>query len=517
MSFTNFKLNEKVEMGLKDVGFEKPTPIQEKCIPLILEGHDVLASAQTGTGKTAAFVLPILNHIIKNKEAGIQALILTPTRELAQQIDEQFFSLGYHTGLSTVTVYGGSGGYSQQEKAMKKGVNIVVATPGRLLDHIKTGSVDFSNLSFLVLDEADRMLDMGFIPDVQRIIKELPKKRQNLMFSATMPTKIDLLVNKIMTNPKRINIASLKPAVGIKQVAYELTEETKIPLLLDLFDKSEWNSTIVFTATKRLADKLARKLSQKGTSVTSIHGDRSQKEREEALAQFKSGKYKVIVATDVMSRGIDVDNVSHVINFSVPHDVEDYVHRIGRTARAETTGDAITLVSKEDKQYMKNIFKSLNQPIEVLSLPVKIAEMQSEVGEGQASRSRSGGRNKNNSSERKPSGRKPGRKTAEAKSVGSKSPSAERKKVEQTPATRNKRSSPNAESGSRRKKQNSRNQGSRKSPVNGRGSQESSSNGSNKSRKDLLDKVQSPNTKKLDKTLNAKKGLWSKFKENLFG
>ncbi|MEX2396792.1 MAG: DEAD/DEAH box helicase, partial [Balneolales bacterium] len=367
-------------------------------------------------------VLPILNHILNSNKKGIQALILTPTRELAQQIDEQFFSLGYHTGLTAVTVYGGSGGYSQQEKAMTKGVDIVVATPGRLLDHIKTGSVDFSNLSFLVLDEADRMLDMGFIPDVQRIIKELPKKRQNLMFSATMPTKIDLLVNKIMTDPKRINIASLKPAVGIKQVAYEVNEENKIPLLLELFDKSEWNSTIVFTATKRLADKLARKLSQKGSSVTSIHGDRSQKEREEALMQFKSGKYKVIVATDVMSRGIDVDNVSHVINFSVPHDAEDYVHRIGRTARAQTTGDAITLVSKDDKQYMKNIFKSLDQHIEVLPLPDKIAALQAGDEKEKSSPSQNGQRNNSSNgrkaSTQKPSGRKsPARKKADTAPV----------------------------------------------------------------------------------------------------
>lgn len=509
-------------MGLKDVGFEKPTPIQEKCIPLILEGHDVLASAQTGTGKTAAFVLPILNHILKNKKTGIQALVLTPTRELAQQIDEQFFSLGYHTGVSTVTVYGGSGGHSQQEKAMKNGVNVVVATPGRLLDHIKTGSIDFSNLSFLVLDEADRMLDMGFIPDVQRIIRELPVKRQNMMFSATLPAKINALVSTIMNEPKRVNIASLKPAIGIRQVAYELSEETKIPLLLDLFDKSEWNSTIVFTATKRLADKLSRKLSQKGTSVTSIHGDREQKDREIALAQFKSGKYKVIVATDVMSRGIDVDNVSHVINFSVPHDVEDYVHRIGRTARAETTGDAITLVSKEDKQYMSKIFKSLNQHIEILPLPDKIAAMQPGANEVQSDprqRSQRNGSHVRKSSDSKP-GKKPGsRITAGSNKSQQKAPAKtpENKTRERKTAQKQKHTSARSNSKYSRKP-DSRNRSSEKFTANGKGTGGHASNGKHISRKELLAKVQSPDTKKLDKTLSSsKKGIWSKVKESFFG
>ncbi|MEX0684531.1 MAG: DEAD/DEAH box helicase [Balneolales bacterium] len=517
MSFIDFKLNEKVEMGLKDVGFDKPTPIQEKCIPLILEGHDVLASAQTGTGKTAAFVLPILHHIINNKKTGIQALILTPTRELAQQIDEQFFSLGYHTGLTTVTVYGGGGGYSQQEKALKKGVNIVVATPGRLLDHIKTGSFDFNNLSFLVLDEADRMLDMGFIPDVQRIIKALPEKRQNLMFSATMPSKIDILVKKIMENPKRINIASLKPAVGIKQVAYELTESSKIPLLLDLFDKNDWNSTIVFTATKRLADQLSRKLSRKGASVTSIHGDRTQKEREAALAQFKNGKYKIIVATDVMARGIDVDNVSHVINFSVPHDVEDYVHRIGRTARAETTGDAITLVSREDKQYMNNIFKSLNQPIEVLPLPEKIAALQPSAEDKKTSKSADRSRSANSaSSRRKPSAKKPASKTAKpdaVKSEQSKSPA--KPKPKRTPAKEKGNAGTNGKTV--RQTKSTTNKVSDKRRTSGTSNGRAQPKSETSSRQSLLDKVKSPDTKKLDKTLDSKMGLWSRVKKNIFG
>ncbi|MEX2639442.1 MAG: DEAD/DEAH box helicase, partial [Balneolales bacterium] len=498
--------NEKVEMGLKDVGFEKPTPIQEKCIPFILEGHDVLASAQTGTGKTAAFVLPILNHIVNNKKTGTQALILTPTRELAQQIDEQFWSLGYHTGLTTVTVYGGSGGYSQQEKAMKKGVSVVVATPGRLLDHIKTGTVNFDNLSFLVLDEADRMLDMGFIPDVQRIIKALPQKRQNLMFSATMPSKIDLLVSKIMSDPKRINISSLKPAAGIRQVAYELSEDSKIPLLLELFDKSEWVSTIVFTSTKRLADKLSRKLSQKGASVTSIHGDRSQKEREAALAQFKSGKYKVIVATDVMSRGIDVDNVSHVINFSVPHDAEDYVHRIGRTARAETTGDAITLVSRDDKQYMKNIYKSLNQHIEVLPLPEKIAAMQpSTDGEQNNAPARRGrGPAGQKGSTRKPSARKPAARNTEK--AGAQKTNGEA--VPPRPASKRPPSRPKRAPSKIEQKPVHQSDSRNRVRTDDRNEKNHSRNGN--SRKKLLDNVQSPDTKKLDKTLNSKKGIWNK-------
>ncbi|MBP3193564.1 DEAD/DEAH box helicase [Natronogracilivirgula saccharolytica] len=354
------------------MGFEKPTPIQESCIPLIMEGRDVLASAQTGTGKTAAFAIPVLEKLSekkKEKKEGIRALIITPTRELAGQVDEAFFAIGYHTGLSTAKVYGGDD-WGRQEKALNRGTNIIVATPGRLLDHIKIHDIDFSNLDFLILDEADRMLDMGFIPDITQIVSKLPKKRQTLLFSATLPQKIIQLARKMMNNPERVNMApDNRAAEGVTQGMYYVEERDKLPLVLNLYENEKWPSAIIFMSTKRAVDKLSRELKKKGASVTSIHGDRSQAEREAALESFRKGEYRVIVATDVMARGIDVEGISHIINFSVPHDVEDYVHRIGRTARAEATGDAITLVSGQDRRYMENIIREMDSEIKKLQVP----------------------------------------------------------------------------------------------------------------------------------------------------
>ena len=354
------------------MGFEKPTPIQEACIPLIMEGRDVLASAQTGTGKTAAFAIPILHNLLekkKKKQEGIRALVITPTRELASQVDEAFFAIGYHTGLTTAKVYGGDD-WSRQEKALNRGTNIIVATPGRLLDHIKIHDVDFSNLDFLILDEADRMLDMGFIPDITQIVSKLPKERQTLLFSATIPPKIEQLARKMMDNPERVNMAPPNMAAeGVTQGMYYVEESDKLPLVLHLFEKEQWASAIIFMSTKRAVDKLTRELRKKGANVTSIHGDRSQAEREKALESFRKGEYRIIVATDVMSRGIDVDGISHIINFSVPHDVEDYVHRIGRTARADAKGDAITLVSGQDRRYMESIIRAMKSKINKLEVP----------------------------------------------------------------------------------------------------------------------------------------------------
>ncbi|WP_210513019.1 DEAD/DEAH box helicase [Natronogracilivirga saccharolytica] len=372
MSFEKFNLHEEVLNGLRDMGFEKPTPIQESCIPLIMEGRDVLASAQTGTGKTAAFAIPVLEKLSekkKEKKEGIRALIITPTRELAGQVDEAFFAIGYHTGLSTAKVYGGDD-WGRQEKALNRGTNIIVATPGRLLDHIKIHDIDFSNLDFLILDEADRMLDMGFIPDITQIVSKLPKKRQTLLFSATLPQKIIQLARKMMNNPERVNMApDNRAAEGVTQGMYYVEERDKLPLVLNLYENEKWPSAIIFMSTKRAVDKLSRELKKKGASVTSIHGDRSQAEREAALESFRKGEYRVIVATDVMARGIDVEGISHIINFSVPHDVEDYVHRIGRTARAEATGDAITLVSGQDRRYMENIIREMDSEIKKLQVP----------------------------------------------------------------------------------------------------------------------------------------------------
>ncbi len=371
-SFSEFNLTQEVLDGLKDVGFEKPTEIQQKGIPLILEGKNILASASTGTGKTAAFAIPILNEVFKNRKKAIQALIITPTRELAQQVDEQFWSMGYHADIPTATIYGG-GDWGVQEKAITNNVNIITATPGRLMDFMKVKSIDFSQLDFLVLDEADRMLDMGFIPDIKAILKKLPEKRQNLMFSATMPPKIEQLANTMMSDPVRINISPMKPAEGISQKVYNVDERDKLDLTLHLFDTMEWSSAIIFTATKRNADVLAKELQKKGANVTSIHGDRTQEEREAALKAFRKNEYKIIVATDVIARGIDIDNVSHVINYSVPHDTEDYIHRVGRTARAEATGDAITFVSGQDRRYMHYIYKELGDKIQKMELPDEIA------------------------------------------------------------------------------------------------------------------------------------------------
>ncbi len=354
------------------MGFEKPTPVQEACVPLILEGRDILASAQTGTGKTAAFAIPVLQNLLdkkKKKQEGIRALVITPTRELAGQVDEAFFAIGYHTGLTTAKVYGGDD-WSRQEKALTRGTNIIVATPGRLLDHIKIHDVDFSNLDFLILDEADRMLDMGFIPDITTIVSKLPKERQTLLFSATLPPKIVQLAKKMMNNPESVNMAPPNMAAeGVTQGMYYVEERDKLPLVLNLFEKEQWASAIIFMSTKRAVDKLSRELKKKGANVTSIHGDRTQADRERALESFRKGEFRIIVATDVMSRGIDVDGISHIINFSVPHDVEDYVHRIGRTARADAKGDAITLVSGQDRRYMENIIRAMESKIAKLEVP----------------------------------------------------------------------------------------------------------------------------------------------------
>ncbi len=372
LSFDKFNLQSEVLDGLRDMGFEKPTPVQEACIPLILEGRDILASAQTGTGKTAAFAIPVLQNLLekkKKKQEGIRALVITPTRELAGQVDEAFFAIGYHTGLTTAKVYGGDD-WSRQEKALNRGTNIIVATPGRLLDHIRIHDVDFSNLDYLILDEADRMLDMGFIPDITTIVSKLPKERQTLLFSATLPPKIVQLAQKMMNNPERVNMAPPNMAAeGVTQGMYYVEERDKLPLVLNLFEKEQWSSAIIFMSTKRAVDKLSRELKKKGANVTSIHGDRSQAEREKALENFRKGEYRIIVATDVMSRGIDVEGISHIINFSVPHDVEDYVHRIGRTARADAKGDAITLVSGQDRRYMENIIRAMESKITKLEVP----------------------------------------------------------------------------------------------------------------------------------------------------
>lgn len=366
MTFNELDLHESLQYGLSDVGYDKPTPIQEKSIPLALLGKDILGAAQTGTGKTGAFVIPILELILRNPDKeGIKALILSPTRELANQIDEQIFALGYHTGISSATIIGGED-FSRQAKAIQAGVDILVATPGRLIDQMKVLDIDFKNIRFLVLDEADRMLDMGFLPDVNHIIDRLPKKRQTLLFSATMPPQLQKLMKSVMHEPEHIEIAVSVSSKQVEQKAYRVATEDKLKLVQDILDEIEWKSCIIFTATKRGTNALERLLNKKGINAGSIHGDRSQEERTLALREFKNGVVPVIVATDVLARGIDIDDISLIINYDVPKAVEDYIHRIGRTGRYDKEGVAITLVSKTDEKYFKNIESKMGKDLIVL-------------------------------------------------------------------------------------------------------------------------------------------------------
>lgn len=364
LKFTDLDLHESLQAGLGDIGYEEPTPVQEKSIPVILEGKDVIGAAQTGTGKTGAFVIPIIQNIVNESKTGTKALILSPTRELAQQIDEQIFALGYHCGISSATIIGGED-FARQAEAIRAGVNIVVATPGRLIDQMKVLDIDFSNIEFLVLDEADRMLDMGFLPDVTHIIDKLPKKRQNLLFSATMPPQIQRLAEDIMVDPQLVEIEISKPAESVEQRAYLIDGREKLKLSQVLLDEMEWSSCIIFTATKRGTDQLERLLVKKGLEVASIHGDRDQDERTKALNNFKNGVVPIMVATDVLARGIDIDDVSLIINYDVPRAVEDYIHRIGRTGRYDKTGTAITLVSKQDSKFFSAIKSKVGSNLQI--------------------------------------------------------------------------------------------------------------------------------------------------------
>ncbi len=355
-------------MGLSDIGYSEPTPIQEQSIPEALNGKDILGAAQTGTGKTGAFVIPIIELILRNQSSGTRALILSPTRELAQQIDEQIFALGYHSGISSSTIIGGED-FSRQANALRAGVDIIVATPGRLIDQMKVLDVDFSNIDFLVLDEADRMLDMGFLPDVNHIIDKLPKQRHTMLFSATMPKELQKLMKSVMKEPVKIEIEVSTTSKQVDQRAYFAPPRKKLGAVEDLLDELDWSSCIVFSATKKGTNELERALKKKGINAGSIHGDRSQEERTASLRAFKNGTVPVIVATDVLARGIDIDNVSVIINYDVPRAVEDYIHRCGRTGRYDKEGIAITLVSKADEKYFDPIKKKVGEDLKVLDLP----------------------------------------------------------------------------------------------------------------------------------------------------
>jgi ATP-dependent RNA helicase RhlE len=376
LTFQDFKFDNRLVEGLDSMGIRTPTPIQEKAIPVIMDQKDLIACAQTGTGKTATYLLPVLNRIIHTEKRHLNTLIIAPTRELAQQIDQQIEGFGYFLGISSISIYGGGDGatWDQQRKALEEGADIIIATPGRLIALLATGKIILDHLEHLILDEADRMLDMGFYDDIVKIINYLPKKRQTLLFSATMPPKIRTLANKILNHPEEINIAIAKPAAGILQQAYVVYDEQKVALIRHILKTHQWNSVLIFASTKENVKKLDATFHRAGIAAKAFHSDLDQQEREQILRDFKNKQVNMIIGTDVLSRGIDVEGISIVVNFDVPPDPEDYVHRVGRTARAETTGTAITFINVKDQRKFLNIEKLIGQAIEKLPLPAAIGE-----------------------------------------------------------------------------------------------------------------------------------------------
>jgi len=369
MPFSKFGLHPDLLRGVKEMGFTRPTPIQQDTIPPAVAGKDVLACAMTGSGKTAAFGLAILNRLIGKPRGRTRALIITPTRELAAQIEEHLTALAVHTPLSAAAVFGGVG-MGPQEHAFRRGVDIIVATPGRLLDHFRFPYARLDGLEVLVLDEADRMLDMGFLPDIRRVLKHLPAKRQTLFFSATMPPPIVTLTREMLHNPYTVNLERAPlPAVGITQAVYPVPQNLKAPLLQELIKRGDFKSVLVFTRTKHRANRLADNLVKNGVPCERIHGNRSQMQRTAALAGFKNGRFKVLVATDIAARGIDVEALSHVVNFDVPHVPEDYIHRVGRTARAELKGDAFTFVSPDEEGDLRQIERAIGKRLPRIIVP----------------------------------------------------------------------------------------------------------------------------------------------------
>ncbi len=360
MSFTKFDFNPKIAAGIRACNYEKPTPIQEKAIPAILNGRDIMGLAQTGTGKTAAFVLPILERLLAGPRGKLRTLIVAPTRELAEQIHSDISNLARETGLRSIAIYGGVSKLPQVKK-VRAGIDIIVACPGRLLDHLRDGSFNLSKVEHLVLDEADHMFDMGFLPDIRRILKAVPSKRQTLLFSATMPGEIRHLAEDILDNPVRVQIAHSRPTATVAQVLYTVEKARKTSLLKDIMARTDMGATLIFTRTKHRAKSLARQLENAGYAATSLQGNLSQQKRQKALNGFKCGEFKVLVATDIAARGIDVNGISHVINFDVPDTVEAYTHRIGRTGRASLTGDAFTFAGSEDRKIIKDIERALGK------------------------------------------------------------------------------------------------------------------------------------------------------------
>lgn len=368
MDFNQFNLDSRLTAGIKRVGYQEPTPIQKSAIPLALAGHDLVGTAQTGTGKTAAFVLPILHKLLNSPSKRTRALIITPTRELAEQIHQVIGSLKKGTNLRSVTIYGGVGA-KPQIAALRRGVDIVVACPGRLLDHLQHNHAKLGELEVLVLDEADRMFDMGFLPDIKRIIKYIPTQRQTMLFSATFPKEIERLAAQTLHNPKRVSIGLARPAHTVSHTLYPVPHHLKKGLLMKLLKQTDTESVLIFTRTKHRAKRLAQQIANGGYRVTSLHGNRTQGQRQAALKGFKQGHYQIMVATDIAARGLDIDRISHVINYDMPDTADAYIHRIGRTGRAERTGDAFTLITPEDFPLVFKIEKIMKQKLRLETLP----------------------------------------------------------------------------------------------------------------------------------------------------
>jgi ATP-dependent RNA helicase RhlE len=363
MSFISFNLHPEIAAGVKALGYDTPTPIQRKAIPPVLQGHDVMALAQTGTGKTAAFVLPILERLMKGPRKSVRALIIAPTRELAEQVHKAIGSMGRQTGLRSVTVYGGVSMNLQIQK-LRAGVEIVVACPGRLLDHINQGTINLSRMEVLVLDEADRMFDMGFLPDIRKIIKHVPAKRQTLLFSATMPDDIRRLLHEVLHAPVMVQIGHTTPADTVCHALYPVDQHLKTALLLELLHHTDTESVLIFTRTKHRAKRVGQQLERAGYRAASLQGNLSQNRRQAALDGFREGSYQILVATDIAARGIDVSSISHVINYDMPDTVDAYTHRIGRTGRVAKSGDAFTFIGCEDEDMVRNIERVLGEKVE---------------------------------------------------------------------------------------------------------------------------------------------------------
>jgi ATP-dependent RNA helicase RhlE len=362
LSFDHFGLEQRIMRGVREAGYTTPTPIQAAAIAPALEGHDLIGTAQTGTGKTAAFVLPILQRLLGGPRGRARALIVTPTRELAEQISDTIKALGKHTGLRSATIYGGVP-MGPQERALRDGVEILVACPGRLLDHISRGVARLNNIEILVLVEADRMFDMGFLPDVRRVLSHVPARRQTLLFSATFPPEIEQLAAQALRNPQRIAVGLARPAATVSHALYPVPQHLKTALTLELLKQTDTRSVLIFTRTRHRASRVAAQLGRAGYRVASLHSDRSQNQRQAALDGFRSGAYQIMVATDIAARGIDVETISHVINYDIPDTTDAYIHRIGRTGRAEREGDAFTLITPDDDATVRALERVLGKPI----------------------------------------------------------------------------------------------------------------------------------------------------------